>query len=358
MSLTKIFKEVKEINNTSLFDNQATISIDEKTPLDMMLELRPNYGFFKGTKIDFRLKLPDNYPNGKPLVQCKNSIFHPNIYGDKICFSMFDSDWDPLYRIEHYINGLLWLLANPNHGSPLNHATIEKNEIEYKKLVNKSKRGESIRNQKFDNILEIEDLLENDMLNIFGESKDTSIKYSEFEYYIKRVQTLNMKIERVLQYSRDKNFFMYSAADQLKIYPKEILKSVVFINSKLFPIVVVTNGPDKVSLTWLREYLKDENVRLADTKEILRYLKCRQYCIPVFNLEPKNALILVNKRVEKLESVYLESGIFGILFKTNTDILLKNENFKVVDVETVYTPLRQKKNILPTKYLDIFMRFH
>ena len=43
----------------------------------------------------------------------------------RICFSMLDSEWSKDYRLEHFINGLLWLLQNPNPSSALNGSCVD-----------------------------------------------------------------------------------------------------------------------------------------------------------------------------------------------------------------------------------------
>lgn len=356
MSLVKIFKEVKEINHTSVFEDQVNIVFDEKTPLDLLIELKPKYGFFQGTKIDFSLKIPEDYPNSKPKVLCKNVIFHPNISDGNICFSMFDSDWNNSYRIEHYINGLLWLLSNPNHESPLFSTAVEKNLSEYKKLVNFSTKGFQIRNVQFNKISKIDNPLENDVLD-FIMKNNLKPTIDDFEKLTKEFLSKEFKFEKILYSKRKKTSFMYNTALQLPVPLENILKVVVFLNSKSFPIILVTNGYEIVSIEWLKSYLKDEKIRLATSNELQTILGVKPQCIPICCIKPESALILLNKRIEKLDYVYIESGIENAIFEVSSKNLFKNENFKVEEFKTIFQPLYSKKYIFKKMDSNIFFNF-
>ncbi|KAL3310443.1 NEDD8-conjugating enzyme Ubc12 [Cichlidogyrus casuarinus] len=64
-----------------------------------------------------------DYPHDPPNVSCFSEIAHPNIDGDmkqdNICLNVL-SDWSNHYSLLTIINGLIFLLNNPNFGDPNN----------------------------------------------------------------------------------------------------------------------------------------------------------------------------------------------------------------------------------------------
>ena len=66
----------------------------------------------------------NKYPDNAPSVYCKTKIYHPNINtidGDgKICLNMLEDDcWAPSMALEDVVQGILFLMYNPNLGDPL-----------------------------------------------------------------------------------------------------------------------------------------------------------------------------------------------------------------------------------------------
>jgi len=57
---------------------------------------------------------------------------------------MFAADYDKSYRLEHYINGLLWLLNNPNPDSALNANAIIRDPKEFNDIVKFSLKGSTV----------------------------------------------------------------------------------------------------------------------------------------------------------------------------------------------------------------------
>ena len=108
MEVKKIFQEIKSINKNSLWEDQAEIEfLDEENPFLLKAIIKPKYGYFKDTTVNFKLELPKE-KNLKPKVTCLDQIYHPNMSFDgTICFSMFSDRWSDGYNIEHYINGMV-----------------------------------------------------------------------------------------------------------------------------------------------------------------------------------------------------------------------------------------------------------
>jgi hypothetical protein len=59
---------------------------------------------------------------------------------------MFAGEWTKDYRLEHYVNGLLWLLQNPNPDSALNGGAVERNLMTYAMKVQLALHGFTVNN--------------------------------------------------------------------------------------------------------------------------------------------------------------------------------------------------------------------
>lgn len=69
---------------------------------------------------------------------------------------MFSSDWNASYRLEHFINGLLWFLQNPNPDSALNSACSIRNPKEYEEAVHMAITGLPVKGKVYDKIVRLE----------------------------------------------------------------------------------------------------------------------------------------------------------------------------------------------------------
>jgi len=135
LSADSLLKELKQIQKEldSLFDKQVILELgDEITTFKVIL--RPNAGYYEGGKFTFQFEVPSEYPFSPPNITCLTSTYHPNIYSSDVCLSILGSDFEDSLRLEHYINGLLYLFHNPNFDDMLNYVEFE-NKEEFKKLV-------------------------------------------------------------------------------------------------------------------------------------------------------------------------------------------------------------------------------
>ena len=121
-ALKQIYQEIVQINKKSVFDDEAQINIpNEDNPLHLEITLTPKTGAYQGGRFVFKVVLPENYPNKAPSVSCQTKIYHPNVsYTGSVCLNILSGEFNASYRLEHYINALLWLLLNPNFDSQLN----------------------------------------------------------------------------------------------------------------------------------------------------------------------------------------------------------------------------------------------
>ncbi|XP_062515007.1 ubiquitin-conjugating enzyme E2 S-like [Corticium candelabrum] len=107
-------------NVASFSDRQASIeNYDEMTKFDVVIV--PNAGLYRKGKFSFTVTLQDDYPDSPPAVHCNTDIYHPNIdtSGD-ICLNLLSDEWESTLSLEDVVQGLLFLIYNPNLDDPLN----------------------------------------------------------------------------------------------------------------------------------------------------------------------------------------------------------------------------------------------
>ena len=110
----KLMKSICSFSN-----NQAVVSDYDDNLETLKVQIIPRSGFYHGGKFDFEIA-PKNYPKEAPSVKCVTVIYHPNIDSDNgdICLNLF-SEWSETNNLEDCVQGLLFLLYNPNLEDPL-----------------------------------------------------------------------------------------------------------------------------------------------------------------------------------------------------------------------------------------------
>jgi len=148
-AIKQVFKELKEINRKQLFDDEAEVSSDETNPLKLTITLTPHTGLYRGGTFVFSCTLSPEYPNKAPSVQCHTDIYHPNIsVSGAVCLNIFKSDFSSQLKIEHYVNGLLFLLYNPNLDDRLN-GNVTRDQNIFRNNARKAMKGISIDGRAF-----------------------------------------------------------------------------------------------------------------------------------------------------------------------------------------------------------------
>lgn len=110
----KLMKSIASFSN-----NQANVAHYEENLDAIRVEIVPNDGLYYGGKFEFEIKAID-YPKAAPNVSCITQIYHPNIDDQgEICLNLF-SEWAETNTLEDCVQGLLFLLYNPNLEDPLN----------------------------------------------------------------------------------------------------------------------------------------------------------------------------------------------------------------------------------------------
>ena len=151
--LLKHYRQLAK-NIDSLSDGQARLRpAEEDTDNDdsltaIFITLSPRSGPYRGGKFDFELDLSEGYPTSPPVVRAQTPMYHPNVdcccdysEGD-VCLNLLDELWTSDMTLEDVVQGLLFLLHEPNLEDPLNSlfdGTEE--EEEFHRNVRRSLRG-------------------------------------------------------------------------------------------------------------------------------------------------------------------------------------------------------------------------
>lgn len=140
-------------NIESFSDGQAKLKErtgDDDCSLDVIsVTLAPKTGLYRGGMFDFELDVSTEYPACPPVVHCMTQIYHPNIdFSDEsgeVCLNLLDELWTSNMTLEDVVQGLLFLLQNPNIEDPLNCMfTGSEDEEEFQQNVRRSLKGEEV----------------------------------------------------------------------------------------------------------------------------------------------------------------------------------------------------------------------
>ena len=154
-----LIKQYRDLvrNIESFTDGQGTVKHDDDSDsLDNVnVTFNIKGGLFRGAVVDFRIYVANGFPNVPPAVTCLTELYHPNLdfcedyYDDEndgnVCLNLFDECWDGDRTLEDVVQGLLFLIHNPNLSDPLN-TLFCGNQLEddFQKNVRISLRGGTV----------------------------------------------------------------------------------------------------------------------------------------------------------------------------------------------------------------------
>ncbi|KAF5402432.1 hypothetical protein PHET_04271, partial [Paragonimus heterotremus] len=124
-SIVKDYFDLRK-NIKTYTKNQVEIVENVHEELDVTritISIVPSKGDYAHAKFIFRITIPEKYPDCAPAVRCETPIFHPNIAfrrkGDNVCLNLL-TQWSKSYNLLTLVDGILFLLNNPNYRDPNN----------------------------------------------------------------------------------------------------------------------------------------------------------------------------------------------------------------------------------------------
>lgn len=330
-SLKELYSEFTKINRKKVFEDQATIEFPEgeDNPYLIRVILKPDFGYFRGAEIKFRFKLPQNYPFSAPSVTCETKVYHPNIsFSGSICFNMFSSESNSNYRLEQYINGLLWLLANPNPDSALNNSCVDKNLTDYAQNVFYSLMGQTIKgisypkNEGFQpTFLQEFQIFKSNQKKKGFKMLSTTQKYfrAPIKEFLKEFESMKTQLASLSVLENTYAILFLKATHRVKrrardlnVCPSRVLKEILFQLEDGRIILVISNGQESINLNSVASILQVSNkITLVPKKVITEKMKLTPLSIPIFFPFESRLVshILVNERIFCIgESVFTASG--------------------------------------------------
>lgn len=162
-----LMKQYRDLirNIESFSDGQATVKHvgeDEDDLRNVYLTFNIKGGLYRGAIIDFKMRIGDDFPSSPPTITCLTEIYHPNLdfYEDydeddgNVCLNLFDEHWSESCTYEDVVQGLLFLIHNPNVSDPLNSLFCGDEEgEEFEKDIRASLRGRCVQGSPFKRVL-------------------------------------------------------------------------------------------------------------------------------------------------------------------------------------------------------------
>ena len=150
-------------NIDSLSDGQARLAEgtdgQEDTLTTVTVSIAPHSGPYRGGRFDFELDISHHYPSFPPSVRALTKMYHPNVEfsGDEededdggVCLNLLDELWTSSMTLEDVVQGLLFLLHNPNLEDPLGSLfSGSDDEEEFLRNVRRSLRGGKVAGMQF-----------------------------------------------------------------------------------------------------------------------------------------------------------------------------------------------------------------
>ena len=110
------------IEITNLMKEEPTFKRVRNSWTHLRGEILAAGDIYEGGVFVLDIKIPREYPFKPPKVRMLTSIWHPNVYKDQICLSLLGKDWSPANSLTDVVEGIRFLLTNPNPHDPLNMA--------------------------------------------------------------------------------------------------------------------------------------------------------------------------------------------------------------------------------------------
>ncbi|MEM4460997.1 MAG: YbaK/EbsC family protein [Nanopusillaceae archaeon] len=110
---------------------------------------------------------------------------------------------------------------------------------------------------------------------------------------------------------------------------KKVVKTIVFINDKGEPVIVVLRATYKVNQKKLAKLLNTSDIRLATPEEVIKYTGYKVGGVAPFDI---NFKLYIDKELLNEDFVYTGGGDEKHLVKVKVEDIIKNNNCEIIDI--------------------------
>ena len=139
------------------------------------------------------------------------------------------------------------------------------------------------------------------------------------------------KIDAKIMYFEKHTMTVDSAVEQLKVSKDYIVKSILVINEKNQPFIILVNGARKVSFEKVAKVTGSSNIRMAKAKEVKEILGYEIGSVPPILYKDK-IITIVDKRLLGYEYLIGGGGTKYTLLKIKPNDIIVCNGAKVLDV--------------------------
>lgn len=138
-------------------------------------------------------------------------------------------------------------------------------------------------------------------------------------------------LDAEILYFKEHTMTVEAAAEKLKIPKEYIIKSILVLNEKCEPFLIILNGDRKISFQKVIKITSSENIRLAKAKEVKEILGYEIGGVPpIFH---KNSVqTFIDERVLKYDYVIGGGGSTHALLKIKPEDIITLTKASVYDI--------------------------
>ncbi|MEM0054256.1 MAG: YbaK/EbsC family protein [Nitrososphaeria archaeon] len=143
------------------------------------------------------------------------------------------------------------------------------------------------------------------------------------------IKTNNLDAE--ILYFKEHTMTVKAAAEKLKLSKEYIIKSILVLNERSEPFLIILNGDRKISFQKVMRITSSENIRLAKAKEVKEILGYEIGSVPPI-FHKSSVKVFIDERVLKYEYVIGGGGSTHSLLKIKSKDILNLTKALVCDI--------------------------
>lgn len=143
------------------------------------------------------------------------------------------------------------------------------------------------------------------------------------------IKTNNIDAE--ILYFKEHTMTVEAAAEKLKVSKEYIIKSILVLNERSEPFLIILNGDRKVSFQKVMKITNSENIRLAKAKEVKEILGYEIGSVPPI-FHKSSVKVFIDERVLKYDYVIGGGGSIHSLLKIKPKDILNLTKALVYDI--------------------------